>query len=493
MNRFFFVAGKVLAAVFAGIAIAFLVGLAALKMLPTVIVLVTGLVLAALLGVVLFLTWTGRGKVKRIIGVALAVVMIVALSVGSVYVYKTLNALDQISNVKTETIHIGIYVSGDNTDADSSLAAGYRYGILQNLDRENTDKVLENFSKTFGSQPGYQEYENFPELLEALFNKQVDAIILNQAYLDLLEEMKGYEDIRTRIRELFVEQIEVEIEPAPETQPTNPENISGQENLLKPFIIYITGIDAYGSVSVRSRSDVNILAVVNPQTHQVALVSTPRDYYVPLSISNGIPDKLTHAGIYGVNVSMETLEMLYDIEIDYYFRVNFSGFTKLIDALGGVTVYSAYAFKTKHYTYEKGMNTMDGNKALAFCRERYSFSAGDRQRGRNQMAVIQAVINKLISPALLTKYTQVLDAATGTFETNMPMEIIGAITSQQLKDDGQWNIVTCSADGTGDNQIPYSMSFSVYVMQPDYKTVERAKTLMQSVYNGEIVDPDEYK
>lgn len=493
MNKFFFVAGKVLAVIFTGIAVAFLIGLAALKMVPTVVLLVVGCVLAVLLGAVLFLTWTGHGKVKMIIGVVLAVAMITTLSVGSAYVYKTLDTLDKISNVKTETVHMGIYVSGDNVYADSSHAAGYRYGILRNLDRDNTDQVLEKMSKAFGAQPTYQAYENFPELLEALFNKQVDAIVLNQAYLDLLEEMKGYEDIRARIRELFMEQIEVEIEPSPETKPTNPENISEQEKLLKPFILYITGIDAYGSVSVRSRSDVNILAVVNPKTHQVALVSTPRDYYVPLSISNGIPDKLTHAGIYGVNVSMETLEMLYDIEIDYYFRVNFSGFTKLIDALGGITVYSAYSFSTKQYTYEKGLNTMDGKKALAFCRERYAFSAGDRQRGRNQMAVIQAVIDKALSPALLTKYTQVMDAVIGTFETNMPMEIIGAITSQQLNDDGQWNIVTCSADGIGDNQIPYSMSFSVYVMQPDYKTVERAKTLMQNVYNGEIIDPDQYK
>jgi len=191
-----------------------------------------------------------------------------------------------------------------------------------------------------------------------------------------------------------------------------------------------------------------------------------------------------------VNISIETLEMLYDTQIDYYFRINFSGFTKLIDALGGITVYSAYAFKTKHYTYEKGLNSMDGEKALVFCRERYSFSAGDRQRGKNQMAVIQAVIDKALSPALLTNYTQALDAITGTFETSMPMEIIGAIVAEQLKEGGEWNIVTYSADGTGDSQIPYSMSFHTYVMQPNYETVEHAKTLIQKVYNGEIIAPE---
>lgn len=485
MDKIRFLIGKILAAIFAGIGIAFVVGLAALKMLPTVLVVVVAGVLAALVAAVLLLTWTGRGKVKMIIGIALAIIMIAALIVGTVYVYKTLSALNEISSTDTETIHVGIYIRSDSEDIEGENAAEYCYGVLRELDRTSTNKALEKMAQTFGTKPAYREYDRLPELLEALFDKQVDAIVLNQAYLELLQEMNGYEDISTRLHELFLQQIEVDM-----GENQLPQNGDENADPLSPFVLYISGIDAYGSVSVRSRSDVNILAVVNPRTRQVVLVSTPRDYYVPLSISNGIPDKLTHAGIYGVNVSIETLEMLYDIEIDYYFRVNFSGFTKLIDALGGITVYSQYSFKREDYTYQKGLNTMDGKKALAFCRERYSFSSGDRQRGKNQMAVIQAVIDKALSPALLKNYTQVLDAATGAFETSMPMEIIGAITAEQLKEGGKWNVTTCSADGTGDNQTPYSLDFSTYVMHPNYETVEHAKTQIQKVLNGEIVTPE---
>jgi LCP family protein required for cell wall assembly len=162
--------------------------------------------------------------------------------------------------------------------------------------------------------------------------------------------------------------------------------------------VYISGMDTWGHISVASRSDVNILAAVNPQTKQILLVSTPRDYYVPLSISGGAKDKLTHAGIYGIDVSEDTMEMLYDVDIDYYFKLNFSGFEGLIDAMGGITVWSDYDFTVdpiKHYVV--GENQLTGLEALAFARERHAFAGGDRQRGTNQMNVIQSVIDKMCS------------------------------------------------------------------------------------------------
>jgi len=280
MNKFWFLIGKILSAVFAGIAVAFVVGLAAIKMLPTALVVVVGGALTALIATVLLLTWTGRGKVKMTVGIALAIVMIVALIVGTVYVYKTLAALDEISNTETETIHVGIYILSDSAHVDGKDAVNYCYGILRDLDRESTDKALEEMANAFGTKPACQEYDRLPELLDALFDKQVDAIVLNQAYMALLQEMKGYEDIQSRTLELFLLQIEVETGENSDPQPT--ENEKEQAGLLSPFVLYISGIDAFGSVSVRSRSDVNILAVVNPKTRQVALISTPRDYYIPL-------------------------------------------------------------------------------------------------------------------------------------------------------------------------------------------------------------------
>ncbi|MFQ6805373.1 MAG: LCP family protein [Lachnospiraceae bacterium] len=210
-----------------------------------------------------------------------------------------------------------------------------------------------------------KEYDSLTALVDGLFNGETNAVILNSAYLDVLEEMEGYEDIRERLREVTVTHVETEV---PQTAASDQETASSGDQTV--FAVYISGVDTRSTQLIaNSRCDVNILAVINADTRQVVLISTPRDYYVPLSISDGVPDKLTHAGIYGVQVSMDTLSMLYDTPIEYYFRVNFTGFKDIIDALGGVTVVSDYTFDTKNvagYHFDEGENYMDGDAALAF-------------------------------------------------------------------------------------------------------------------------------
>jgi len=211
---------------------------------------------------------------------------------------------------------------------------------------------------------------------------------------------------------------------------------------------------------------------------------------VPLPISNGVPDKLTHAGIYGIDVSMGTLEMLYDTEIDYYFRVNFSGFERIIDALGGVTVHSDVAFKATYsdWRFKEGDNNLNGEAALEFARERHAFASGDRQRGKNQMAVIKAVINKAMSPAILSGYMGIMESVSGSFETSMPYDKIAELVRDQLDKGGSWNIVSYSVDGTGDSQKPYSLSTKAYVMIPNQETVDTAIAKINQVKNGEILE-----
>ena len=333
------------------------------------------------------------------------------------------------------------------------------------------------------------EYDSLPSLIDALLNGETNAVVLNSAYLDVLEEMAGYEDIRSQIKEATITQVKTEIpQAAAETEKADTGTQTGGQSV---FTLYISGVDSRSSELVsKSRSDVNILAVVNADTRQVVLISTPRDYYVPLSISGGVPDKLTHAGIYGVQVSMDTLAMLYGIDIDYYFRVNFTGFEKIIDALGGITVVSDYTFDSKNeagYHFDQGENYMDGAAALAFCRERYSFATGDNQRGKNQLAVIRGVLNKCLSTDMLLNYTQVLAAVEDSFETSVPYDVLSSLVRSQLGSGGSWNIVSYSVTGTGDNQVPYSMSQSVYVMIPDESTVATAKELIQTVLDGGTV------
>ena len=304
-------------------------------------------------------------------------------------------------------------------------------------------------------------------------------MILNEGFIGMITETEGYEEFESQIREVayyeWTTQIAQPEEPAEEITPINEDGI---------FTVYISGIDTFGAVSTRSRSDVNIMAVVNTNTRQVLLISTPRDYYVPLSISGGVRDKLTHAGIYGVDVSKDTLAMLYGIDIDYYFRVNFSGFEKLIDSLGGVTVQSDYTFDAGGYHYEKGANHLNAEEALAFARERYSFAEGDRQRGRNQMAVITGVINRMLSPAVLNDFSGLMEGLEEAFESDIPYDGLAGLVRMQLSDGGAWNIVTYSVDGTGKRASTYSMSSSVYVMEPDQDTVDHAKELISQVENG---------
>ena len=500
MKLFKFILGKVLGGLVAASAVSLMIGLWKLPLLPTPLLVLASVLLALLTALVVVLTWTGRGKIRMTIGIALAVLMLIVLIAGSVYVWQGLNTLDNITSDNTETVHMGIYMrDGDTRSFDDTSAAGYQYGILQTIDREATDGALQQLNEKLNAQVSVREYQRPAELVDALLNSEVDAIVLNQAFLVVLEEMPGFAEKLSKMREAVLQKVEVQMPPVDPVNPTTGGDTPEPENpvVVPPksnsFAIYISGIDTSGRVSTRSRSDVNIIAVVNPDSRQILLISTPRDYFVPLSISYGIPDKLTHAGIYGINVSKNTLGMLYGINIDYHFKVNFSGFKKVVDALDGVTVYSDYTFSGKvnkdYFSFQKGPNQLNGHQALGFCRIRDAFADGDRQRGKNQMAVIKAVIDKAMSPKLLTNYTQILKAIEGSVEMSIPMDVIGDLVSKQLSDGGSWNIVSYSVTGTDGYAVPYSMSESAYVMHPDQKTVDKAKQLIQDVYDGKTVKP----
>lgn len=484
------IAGKIIAAVFLLVSAAFVGLLVYTKLIPTVIVAVIGVVLLIFVILVTVLTWNRHNIVRFIIGTVLAVLFSALFIVGGVYLYKTTSTLSKISGVETEIAQVGIYVRAQDSADSLAATSGYKYGIITDLDRENTDKTLEEIKTELGAEVQVQEYRGLTELVDGLKREETGAIILNQAYIPVLEEMDGYGDIGSQIREISVKHVETVIETS--NKPSEDQNAGGQEQpdvetTGEIYTVYISGIDNRGGLVAKSRSDVNIIAVANTKTRQLLLVSTPRDYFVPLSISGGVPDKLTHAGIYGISVSMDTLGMLYGIDINNYFRINFGGFINIIDALGGITVESDYDFSTSGFHYNKGSNYVNGEQALAFARERYAFPEGDRQRGKNQMAVIQGVINKALSPELLTNYSSILSSLQGSFETNISYEEIARLLQQQLTEGGAWNIVSYSANGTGDKQIPYSMSQPAYVMVPDYNTVDTAKEMIQQVKNGQTI------
>lgn len=464
--------------------------LSATKLIPGKFILLIGGILLLLTLCVLFLCWDPRRRGRLIFAFVLMLLVLALLVTGTLYLVRAVNTLDGITQVEVESADVGVYVRAEDGAESLSSVTGYNFGILADLDRENTDAAITQIEEELNETLVVQEYEGLAELIDSILTtEQSDAIIINSAYLELLEEMEGYENAFSQLREVHVQKVETVIIPAT-TQPTAP-GVESPEETQAPesnaFTMYISGIDSRSGLIKKSRSDVNILAVVNPDSHQILLVSTPRDFYVPLPISNGKPDKLTHAGIYGINVSIGTLEMLYDTKIDYYFRVNFSGFEKIIDALGGITVYSEYSFTSDEgYSFQKGDNKMKGEKALAFARERHAFASGDRQRGKNQMEVIKGVIRKALSPALLKNYAEIMDSVSGSFETSVPYDVLAELVRDQLDKGGEWNIVSYSVNGSGATKKPYSLSTKAYVMVPNQDTVDTAIKMIRQTINGEV-------
>lgn len=575
------IAGKIFTGVFLLIVLAFMGLLFNTKLIPTNFLAGIGAILLVIVLVVGMLTWNSHKKIRFALGILLALVFTAVFSVGGLYIHKTTSMLSDISSVNTEIAQVGVYVPTDDKANAVEDTKSYTYGIIADLDRENTDKTVEELKEELGEDIQTKEYAGISELVDGLKQEETDAIILNQAFVPLMEEMEGYSEINSEIKEIDVKHVETVIETKKPASPQKSESkteIFGAGNNLENnvennaesntdsfndrtdseradvqestdvesatsgnvglettetasetletddetaetdttdtdteiaedgydntpaslsddegeiYTVFVSGIDNRGGIVAKSRSDVNIIAVANTGTRQLLLVSTPRDFYVPLSISNGVPDKLTHAGIYGINVCMDTLSMLYDIDINYFFRLNFDGFKSIIDALGGITVNSDYDFKTGLFHYDKGENELNGEQALAFARERYAFAEGDRQRGRNQMAVIEGVVNKALSPEILKNYTSVLFSLQESFETNISYEEIAHLVQKQLAEGGDWNIISYSANGTGATKKPYSMSQNAYVMIPDDTTVEKAKELIQKVYDGEVISEED--
>ena len=310
--------------------------------------------------------------------------------------------------------------------------------------------------------------------------KEIEGFVIGDSYFDSLVEED--EELKEKLKIIYKFSLKEKLE-----------SFKKEVNLQKDtFNIYISGIDSYGDVNSLTRSDVNIIVSVNPKTHQILMINIPRDYYVTLH-GTGKKDKLTHAGIYGLDMSVKTLEDLLDIEINYYFKVNYGALEKLVDALGGVDVYSNYNFTTvgtdKSYYFKKGLNRVNGEKALYFVRTRKAFNDGDRIRGENQQAMIQAIIKKACSAEILTRYSNILDSLKGTFTTNFSTDEITDVIKMQLDKMPSWNITSIGLNGFDASEYTYSYpSQKLYVMKPNEETVNNAKETLEKVKKCEILD-----
>ncbi|MCR4673128.1 MAG: LCP family protein [Lachnospiraceae bacterium] len=470
-------------------------------------VILAGEVIMVLLTAIFLFTMGAReaGAAKvigRILGIIFAIAAIGVSIYATVLFMKASQTVNEITNTdkRVEAV-VGVYVMNEDPAQTIEDAADYTFGIMTDYDQEHTEDAVSHISDHLGKEIATEGSPSVFETAEALYNGEVGAVIVNKAYVDLLDDNEAdtgaEKTFSDRTRLLYEVTFEVDMS----TETVDPEEEQAAANRKKlgtvserPFIMYISGSDTTGYLLESTRSDVNILVVVNPVTKQILLLNTPRDFYVENPAGNGALDKLTHCGIYGISNSVAALSWLYDADIEYYAQINFTGFETLIDAIGGVTVYSEYEFSAKDYTYYVGYNDMDGAKALVFARERHSFAGGDRVRGQNQMRVINAVIQKISSDgvALLTNYSQIMNSIQGMFKTNMTSSDIEALIKLQLNEMPSWNVVSYAVTGSDGSATTYTTPGAyAYVMIRDESTVEKAKELINMVLDGETITSED--
>lgn len=438
-------------------------------LVPTKYLVAIIIVLLILFGVTFGLQYV-KNKVY-IVGIVLSIILSILQAIGIVYMLKADKLMADVGGANYKTDNMIVVVKKDNPASNLMDASMYRFGTQTAVDQENTQTMLDNINKALGREVKVEQYGTVQELANALLEGRVDAAVYNQALDGLITD--AIEDYSEQVRVLYQYGIETEIEQ---------ENVDVEE----PFNVYISGIDVDGPITTNSRSDVNIIMTVNPNTKKIVLTTTPRDYYVQIpDISGEQRDKLTHAGIYGVDASMRTLEQLYGIDISYYARVNFSSLVKIVDTLGGVDVDSDFDFDAQGYHFQKGMNHLDGKQALAFSRERYSFEDGDNQRGKDQQKVLTAILNKAMSPAILSNASALIADVSDSVQTNMTQEEMAKFIKMQLNDGASWTIESQAASGNGDTQACYSSGDQLlYVMWPDEAVVQSISAKMNEILNG---------
>lgn len=407
--------------------------------------------------------YKAKNKKIRLTGKILIIIFCLLLIPLNYTFSKTMNALAK-TETHVETDSVSIIVKANSTYQYTQDLKGKVYSTLA-TDDKSVDKTIEKLQTENNENIQPKVYSGVLTLVNALYNNDVDCIIINESYRAMIEE--DFPNFSSDTRVIYSKQYVTEI--------NSPENSDITRNT---FNVYVSGIDTYGSITTKSRSDVNMIMTVNPTTKTVLLTSIPRDYYIPFNVLGGQRDKLTHSGLYGVNETMQNVASYFGIDIDYFIRVNFDSLIDIVDSLGGIEVYNPQAFKN----FEVGKITLNGEEALAFSRERYSFEDGDKERGRNQMRVITGIINKVLSPGIISNYSELMDKLHVSFQTNMADEQIISLVRMQLDDMSPWTIQQQSVNGNGQTLYSPIYGSDLYMMVPDDKSVENAKVKINELY-----------
>ena len=405
---------------------------------------------------------------KVIFGI-ISILLICTYGIVCRYSNSTIEYAKKVTNITYETINYNVLTLKTNEYNSLIDLKNKKIGFL------STDNNLKKSIKELNKKLDYEseKYNEIGTLIGNLYEKKVNAIVIPNSYMELLEENKVEFINDYKLIDTF--KIKVN---------TKNDDVKKVDVTKDPFIVYISGSDSRTTVSDTARSDVNIIAVINPKTKKVLLINTPRDYYVQLHDTYGIKDKLTHAGVYGIEMSKNTMQDLLDININYYVKVSFMTVVNLVDIIDGIDIYSEISFipnANDKCPIVEGNQHLNGKCALAFARERYSYESGDRHRGQNQQAVITAIIDKLSNPKYLIRYNKILDSIESTMETDLSYDELSTFVKYELTNLDKWSVESISLDGTGAYAGTYSMGsdLELYVMIPDENTINIAKEKIQ--------------
>lgn len=431
----------------------------------------------------LLLCYYTRAIVSKIICVVIALVLIFGSCMGGYYISKTGSLLTNITNVTKHAKNtVSVVVKQSSDIKNKSQLNGLSVGTLRTIGTQGSSKVLKELSKD-GIVMNQSEYDSLSAMLEAFYNGEVDSIIINESSRSQILDMKSYADFDNNTRVVYQTSYKVE----------NTDKANAVTDITsKPFNVLISGSDTRGGFDENGRSDVIMVATINPKTSTILLTSVPRDFYVTTACDvadgcmQGALDKITHTGIHGTNTTKRTVEQLLGVEINYTFKVGFDTVTDLVDALGGVDVYvePGYAVTNQYFSVHEGVNHLNGHDALEYARERYAYTEGDRQRTKNQQQVLMGIVNEATKPSVITKYASIMDAMSNTFSTTMSNEEISDLIKYQINNNPKWKMEQYMVDGTGDTLMCAELGDAASVMVPDQSTVKMAKDKINAVLAG---------
>ena len=443
----------------------FCVTLFMLDMLPTKYLIIIYSLILILYTILLLLVMLNKIKTKvKTICTIILIIFDMFFGFGIYYISETISFVDIIDNKMHQKEEYYVMTLSNNEISEIKELQNKDIGVYKNI---NSDKAIEKLSKKI--EFTYKEYADITDMFDDLEEEKISAIIINGSIKTLLET--EFNELDSNLKEIYNFTISIE---------KKEDIVKVVDVTRQPFNIYIAGGDAYGDIGNVTNTDVNMVVTVDPVNKKLLLTSIPRDYYVNLpSFGEDAYDKLTHAGYYGIEESVQAVEKLLDIDINYYVKINFSTIEGIIDAIGGVDVYSDYNFclgNSKDICFKKGMNKLNGYRALMFARERQSFSDGDVQRVKNQQKVFEAIINKATSSTvIITNFSEILNSVSSNFSTNLDSKSINRLVKMQLNDMSGWSIESQNLTGTDYSSTVYTFpTQKLYIMKRDEKSVTDA-------------------